>query len=254
MTPQEIPESWESYPAFVDGNPAMFFLNMGLIQVAPIADAPALYLAKIQMTDPGPNGVGTTAEAEAFNPIGDAICEAAASAGYHFAGRVRCDGHWELGFYGAAGGDFPAVLDAVGPQLSALSIMVGGGDDPQWGFLLEYLAPDRERWQWILDHRVVDQLIEAGDDPSKPRPVDHTAHFPNVESLNHFVRAAEGLGFKETQRREDSTRDDGLPWTLEVQRNDTVDVDTIHDVVMGLIELVEEHNGDYDGWACPVAQ
>ncbi|MEM6990498.1 MAG: DUF695 domain-containing protein [Myxococcota bacterium] len=254
MTQQEIPEAWETYPAFVDGKPAMFFLNMGLVQAAPIAGAPMLYLVKVQMKDPGENGVGTVAEGEAFMPIEDALCEAATKAGYYFAGRVRSEGHWELGFYGAEGLEISEVLDQVGAPLADLQIMVGGGEDPEWGFLLEYLAPDRERWQWIMDHRVVRQLMEAGDDIEKPRMVDHALHFKTEKALDAFVAAAAEQGFKESQRSEDKENGGERPWMVELQREDAVEVNTIHDAVMMLMELADAQDGDYDGWGCPVAQ
>lgn len=254
MTPQEIPEAWETYPAYVDGKPAMFFLNMGLVQAAPVAEAPALYLVKVQMKDPGPNGVGTGDEGEAFMPIEDALCGAATAAGYYFAGRVRSDGHWELGFYGKPDLEISDVLDEVGPQIAGLEIMVGGGEDPEWGFLLEYLAPDRERWQWIMDHRVVRQLMEAGDDIEKPRTVDHALHFKTEPALDAFVAAAGNEGFKESQRSEDKDNGGERPWMVEVQREDAVEVNNIHDAVMYLTELAEAEDGEYDGWGCPVAQ
>ena len=254
MALQDIPEAWETYPALVDDKPAMFFLNMGLVQAAPIESAPHLYLVKIEMNDPGDNGLGTGAEAEGFMPLEDAIYDAAKAADLYFAGRVRNAGHWEMGLYGGAGVEISEVLDRMGPAIAGRKIMVGGGEDPEWGFLLEYLAPDRERWQWIMDHRVVRQLMQAGDDVDKPRTVDHVAHFPTEAALEAFVTAAKVQGFEESQRHEDKEDPGELPWMVEVQRKDPVGVNEIHDVVMGLIEIVEEHDGDYDGWGCPITQ
>lgn len=254
MALQEIPEAWETYPAIVDDKPAMFFLNMGMVQAAPIADAPFLYLVKIEMSDPGDNGLGTGGEAESFMPIEDAICESAKQADLYFAGRVRTGGHWEMGFYGAEGVELSEVLDRVGPMVAGRNIMLGGGEDAQWEFMLGYLAPDRERWQWIMDHRVVRQLMQAGDEVDKPRVVDHAAHFPTEDKLDAFVTAAKEQGFSESQRHEDKDGGGELPWMVEVQREDPVGVNEIHDVVMGLIELVEGNDGDYDGWGCPVTQ
>lgn len=253
-TQQEIPEAWETYPAFVDEKPAMFFLNMGLVQAAPIAAAPTLYLVKVVMKDPGPSGMGTAEEGEMFMPVEDALCGSATKAGMHFAGRVRTDGHWELGFYGADGLDLAEVLDSVGPMIADLEIMIGGGEDPEWGFLLEYLAPDRERWQWIMDFRVVRQLSEAGDDCDKARTVDHAAHFVTEEALNTFVAAAKEQGFEESQRKKHEEPDLERPWMVEVGRSNTVAIEEIHDAVMDLIEIVEANGGEYDGWGCPVTQ
>ena len=253
MTAPEVPEAWEIYPAYSDGKPAMFFLNMGLIQVAPLEALPQLYLIKVQMEDPAENGLGTNAEAQRFMPFEDAVRDAAAAAGMLMAGRVRTDGYWEIGFYGPSGLDFTDVLDNAGPAVAGFEIMLGGADDPNWGFLLDYLAPDRERWQWIMDFRVVRQLQEAGDELDKPRPVDHTIHFNDAASADAFIEDAKQIGFTVSQRHHDENRDE-LAHMVELQREDPVAVDHIHAVVMDLVELAEKHEGDYDGWGCPVAQ
>ena len=252
MTPQEVPESWESYPAFVDDAPAMFLLNMGLVERAPIAEASTLYLIKVEMAEPGEHGLGTAAEAERFMPFEDAVCAATTAAGLYTAGRVRTGGHWEMGFYGAEGVDLSEVLDGVGEIVAEFEIMIGGGDDPEWDFLLGYLAPDRERWQWIMDARVVRQLEEHGDDAEKPRPVDHALHFATEDALATFVKKATELGYRESQRKQEDGRE--LPWMVEVVREDPVTVDEIHDAVMELMTIAEELGGDYDGWGCPVTQ
>ena len=133
MTAPEVPETWEIYPAYSDGKPAMFFLNMGLIQVAPLEELPQLYLIKVQMEEPADNGLGTNAEAQRFMPFEDAVRDAAAAAGMLMAGRVRTDGYWEVGFYGPSGVDFTDVLDNAGPAVAGFEIMLGGADDPNWG-------------------------------------------------------------------------------------------------------------------------
>ena len=252
MTQQQIPEIWESYPALANGKPALFLVNMGLLSIAPLADAPAIYFVTVAMRDPGPNGVGTSEESESFSAIEDALGDAATAAGLHFPGRVRTDGRWEFGFYGPVGFDVHAMLEGVGPVLADLDITFGDNDDPEWRYALEYLAPDRERWQWILDYRVVRQLEQSGDNPETPRTIDHVAHFRTAEAVDAFVADAATVNFVESQRNQEP--DETYPWMVEVQREDPVTIDHIHDVVMDLIERVEAHDGEYDGWGCPVTR
>ena len=252
MTPQDIPQLWESYPALADGKPGLFMVNMGLVAAAPLPAAPAVYFVTVHMQDPGPDGVGTPEEAERLGAVEDAIAEAAQAAGLHFPGRVRTDGRWELGFYGPTGLDIASVLDSVGHVLADLEIQIGDNEDPEWRYLLDYLAPDRERWQWILDFRVVRQLAEAGDQNEKPRTIDHAAHFRTEADLDAFVASVASVGYVESQRHRGDDADDELPWMVEVQRDDPVTLEHIHAVAMDLIERVEAHDGDYDGWGCPV--
>jgi regulator of RNase E activity RraB len=254
MTHQPVPDLWESYPALANGKPALFLVNMGLLSVAPLSAAPAIYFVTVAMRDPGPNGVGTAEESESFSPIEDAFGEAAAAAGLYFPGRVRTDGRWEFGFYGPADVDVHAMLEGIGPLLADLDVTFGDNDDPEWRYALEYLAPDRERWQWILDYRVVRQLEKSGDNPEKPRVIDHVAHFRDSAAVDAFVAHAATVGFVESQRHEEPDAESPYPWMVEMQREDPVTIDHIHDVVMDLIERVEAHDGDYDGWGCAITR
>jgi hypothetical protein len=40
---------------------------------------------------------------------------------------------------------------------------------------------------------------------------------------------------------------------VQLVREDPVSLSRIHDLVMELSELAEEHGGHYDGWGAPVA-
>jgi hypothetical protein len=43
-----------------------------------------------------------------------------------------------------------------------------------------------------------------------------------------------------------------MPFTLQVQRVEPVNLDAINENVLTLMEIAEENGGTYDGWECPV--
>ena len=113
--------------------------------------------------------------------------------------------------------------------------------DHEFSYLNEFLLPDDERMQWIMDRRVCEQLEEHGDDHSVPRPVDHFLDCEG-EPPQALIDAATKLGF-EVQPSEGS---------LQLVKIHSVELDAIHDIVMQLRELAEAHGAEYDGWGCPV--
>ena len=62
-----------------------------------------------------------------------------------------------------------------------------------------------------------------------------------AESVNG-VESSGGAGFAEP------AEDDPLPFELHLRRTDSVDLDTIDDVVLPLVERAQALGGEYDGW------
>jgi len=107
--------------------------------------------------------------------------------------------------------------------------------------------PDAERRQWMQDRRLLEVLAEQGDVHSIARCVDHCAYFRTPESRQAFVKDVMSEGFAL-----DNTSDDAEAFRAEFSRIDTVELEHIHEVVMKLVDLAEQHGGYYDGWGSPV--
>jgi hypothetical protein len=106
--------------------------------------------------------------------------------------------------------------------------------------------PNAERRQWMQDRHVVDVLEEHGDVHSIPRRIDHWTWFRTPTGRQAFIEGATQDGFAL-----ESTSDDPQAFGAQVFRTDTVDLDHIHEVVMKLFKLADQHDGYYDGWEAP---
>ncbi|MBX3125820.1 MAG: DUF695 domain-containing protein [Polyangiaceae bacterium] len=248
----EVVDEWEFYPCRVDDAPASIFLNFAYRTSRP-AGLDTLYYAGLQILDAADHGMGSEADAKLLWELEERITDAAASVGLCFVGRLRNHGDWQLTFYG------PKEREAELEQrvVEALAdtdrgYRVGSKPDEDWSYYEDFLLPDAERWQWIMDRRVVAQLREAGDDHSVPRPVDHFVHFADARRREAFLSAARALGFD----AQEGATDDGaaLPYGAALVRKDKVELDAIHEVVMTVLELAEEHGGEYDGWGAPIVK
>lgn len=247
----EIRDAWEFYLCPIDDAPASLFLNFGFEPHAPLANADTLYVVRIALHDPDEHGMGSAAEAELLRSIEDRITEGAQATGLYYVGRIRSGGVWQLTFYGRTG-----WIDALRPTHTTLELLAGRHvdvrtmPDPDWGYYREFLLPDAERRQWIADRHVVDALHERGDVLTLARPVRHWAFFPTPGARASFVAAAAREGFVAAEQVD--TADGARGFGAQLERVDAVDLDHIHDVAMGLLELARVHGGDYDGWETSV--
>ena len=246
-------EEWDFYPCTVEGEPASIFLDLGLESRAPLPRVATLYRIRIHIRDVGEHGMGTAAEAEVLFPIEDKIIDWAKESGLVYVGRVRTRGHWELAFYGAEGAS--DALTAVAVSLcrpAGRSVQLVATPDAAWGYYREFLLPDVERRQWIQDRRLVETLQENGDSLQVPRRVDHWIYFTASRKRNTFITAVALQGFDIAERLDNAGG--AHPYGARVHRVDAVDLAHIHDVVVTLVGLAMEHEGDYDGWETAVVK
>lgn len=243
-------ENWDSYPATVDGSPASILVALHLEHGPRPESAETLYVAGIKMQDPGDHGMGTREEAESFAPFEDAVTATLGSP-FVAVGRMRSGSTWQLSYYGPKDSD-EAFFDALREHAPSLDreLWTHIDHDPEWEYFTDFLLPDAERRRWMASCRLVDRLIELGDRTGVPRLVDHGLYFPSAELRLAFQEAAQEAGFGGAAEL-GPAKEDGS-YFLEVSREDTVELEHIHGVVMELIELAEPYRGEYDGWATPL--
>lgn len=247
-----VPDEWDFYLTRIDDTAASFFLNFWYRTHAPLIGVDTLYRCDLQMLDPGPHGLGEADDATRLQEAEERIANEAAAHGIYFAGRIRWNGTWLLRLFGPP--DLTEELRAiarnalVGPPTRKFD--VDSTTDPEWSHYYDFLCPDDERMQWIQDRHVVENLMEHGDSLKRPRRVDHWIYFEVAAKRDAFVREATEAGFKLDSAHEDATSD--RKYCAQLHRLDAVELEEIHDVVMNLMELAEEHDGDYDGWETSV--
>lgn len=249
-TPAPHETDWDFYFCRVDDAPASMTVDLALDALAPIAGASQVYALHLPCQDPGEHGLGSAAEVERLGPLEDAIAERLLAAGLVFVARLRNKGRWQLTFYGTP--DLEGAIEKVVREVLAgtdQEYALTGGDDPDWEYFRGFLLPDAERAQWMRDRRVVSALADHDDDLAAPRPVDHYVRFPRGGDVRGFLDAVRERGFSADLPAEDDP-DVGI----SAVREDPVELEHIHGVVMELSQLVQAHGGEYDGWGAPIVR
>ncbi len=248
-----IQEQWEFYPARIDGQDATMMIDLGYRSVAPLADTPVLLWVNVTMPDPGEGGQGSPATAKQLGALEDSLtADLHKALGARLVARIRGKGKWQMRFYAPWGAKFEATVRAAIQKISDLTFDTGSDPDPEWLYYLDFLCPDEERSQWIKDRRVMNQLKKSGDVLTTPRPVDHWLYFKTAAGREKFEASIAELGFRVRARDKVAEGTPARPFSLNVERTDKVDLESIHRVVVRLMEAARAVDGAYDGWGCEV--
>lgn len=234
-------DALDFYPCLVDGAPASIYVNLRF-EHAPPADHDTRYTVAIAMRERGEHGIGTAEEAAALNLVEEALMARAHALGVTYVGRLRTRGIWEVTFYGPRGHLAPLrtlATERAGDRRVA-AIM---NPEADWTYYRELLLPDLERRQWMDDRRLVQILSEQGDRLATPRRVDHHLSFASADARDKFVIAARTAGF---------TVEDPDALALRVHREDPIELEHIHDVVMILVDAATPLGGRYERWAAGI--
>lgn len=245
MTPETEPTEWDFYLCQVDDALAMISLNLAWHRSPRPKAADTVYYAWVPMTSPGHHGAGTAEEQERFSPVEDTFAQEAARLGLFYVSRMRNNSAWQLTFYGPPGlsDGFASLAGRFGASDT------GAQEDNDWEYYFNFLSPDEERWAWIMDRRVVDQLASHGDLLETPRQVDHVVVCPTRSSADRFAAVISGAGFHIESVVKDP---DGGQFVVQFHRQDPVFLDHINAVAGQLRLQAQEAGGGYDGWGCQV--
>ena len=247
-----IEDDWDFYPCEVDNNPASMSLNLAIARHLPLPESPTLLWIGLQMLEAGDHGRGIEPDVKQLFEAEDRIVPAAKDAGMIHVGRLRNAGDWQLTFYGRP--EHEAMLDdmaTAGIAGPARGYRTGAKEDPDWDYYRDFMYPDAERHQWIMDRRVVDQLREQGDALGTKRPIDHYIDFPPDADLTSFLAAVDDQGFS---LQSTTPSEDGKTVSVQLVRDDALADMAIHYVVMLLVELAVPAGGDYNGWGSPITK
>ena len=249
-------ENWDVYPSPVDGDKiGLFFVDLGLIEIAPIEDRPNLVSLKLKILRPGEDGLPDKSESQTLNDIEDALATTMASKfGGLYAGRVTMEGVRTFFFYlGAKTTGYDKAVAgamAVFPDYAFDHLLQ---EDPEWDCYLNFLYPEPVQFQSMQNRRVVFQLSQHGDPLTAARPVEHWIHFKTESGREAYWNVINAQGFELVEMSKYEEEDE-YPYRLRIVREDKVDYDSVDEYVLPLWSLAIEHDGDYDGWETSIVQ
>jgi hypothetical protein len=235
-------ERWAVYPGEVDGRLAMYNIDLGAVEAAPVARLPQRFDVEFAYTGDGASGMPAAAELTSIHALDEAVRQALRAAGGALVGRVLSDNAGHITGYLPEDAT-PAALGSV----AGLEPKVALASDPGWARVREQLTPDSWQRNIMDDNQVVQELEAHGDRLSAPRAVEFLAYFPDPDRAESAAEELRVDGFAVTVERGDEG-----DFALQAIRRDPVEPPVVHEMTWKVRGIVERHDGLYDGWGCMV--
>ena len=242
-------ENWDFYPALVDHKPASIFVDMGISEKAPLKAFENFGYLRIQMQNPRQDGLSSQEDYDDLSVFEDAILPVITVKNLAvYVGRNTSDGKRDFYFYTDNKQNFDAAVKQAMTSFPQYKFETGSHVDENWEMYFGFLYPDDRNMQLIYNRHVCEQLTEHEDNLNLPRPIDHTAFFPDKKYAQEFVDYASKDGFEIV-----SVAKDGFFSGRRCVEFNRVDIPSnIDDIVLSVFDKVVELQGEYDGWGCPI--
>lgn len=245
-------DEWDFYFSNVNDVLSSLMVNLSAIRRAPDRAKPWLLWVWVHMLDARHDGLSSETEAPMLFKIEDRLNEClTAACGAELLGRITGDRRRQLYYYAATPDGFDSAVKSALDNLAGYRIDCGKQPDPEWRQYHDVLYPAPSQLRQIHNRRVLDQLLERGDDHAITRIVDHAIYFRSAAERAAYASMAVTLGFG-IQHESEDTQSAERPHFLNLTRSDPVTSDHINAVVAELVKLAEQFGGDYDGWGCEV--
>ena len=233
---------WSSYFARMEGSPISIAVDLALRDAVPVEDKPTAYTVAVALRAPDEHGMTTEGEYRALQAIEDELAGALEPHGIIEVGRVTGRGMRTFHYYGPpVVADIAEIVRGVMQAHDGYKFRALSASDPTWTIYSSYLYPDDHQLAFANDMKALQALLDAGDDFERPRPIEHTIRFDDIEKRDTFARAMEGHGYEVEV-------DDGVN-TVRCCKRDTIDPFKITEMRTALTTLAEEFGGFYSGWA-----
>ena len=253
----EIDEDWGIYlcNAFSFDLPAVIRTNLALRDFEFTVNYPKRLHLQILYKNADDNGFPTREEGEYVYPVEDAVVEIIEQHGDILAGVVKCDERAhifayvknELGYY-------DEISEMMSENFPDYAYTLAVFEDKDWVMYFHALYPDRYEYQSIMNMRLIEN-IESHGDSMVPRVLEHCLCFTTEENGEAFLAKVMEDGFNKLSSENMSNNEDideEYPYELVIGRED--DFEDIDEIVWYLMDLAEEFDGEYDGWACYIVK
>ncbi|MES2318008.1 MAG: DUF695 domain-containing protein [Pseudomonadota bacterium] len=237
-------ENWDFYFCNVDHKPGSIFVDLGALELLPVATHPVMAYLRLRMCTPRPDGLSSNEEYDRLLAIEHALEKLCVEGDTIYVGRCTTNGCRDFYFYTVEGLAWDELIGAFMAAFPDYQFQVGCRDDPSWSSYCSFLYPNEATRHGMRNRRVCTELERHGDPLLVAREIDHWAYFPEVNGRDKFVAKTVQLGF--AVRGLSTSEHDGMH-CAQLWRLDLPNMSDIDDVTLPLFDLAAESGGQYDG-------
>jgi len=242
-------DSWVTFTREYEGHPAVIMANNATREIVQHDQLTHLLQVHLPFKDPTPQGMPGPAEFGFLEAVDQVEDDHAERLGLFAAARVTGFGRRVLYYYTkdpANAEEFVAKLKQAVPFAIEHSVK----EDPNADHVSEKLLPSDREQQVARSLTFCPHLAQSGDSLETPRPITHFAYFPDHEQGRAFARALDGR-FKINS---EGAVDGQANYGVEFEHHGPATPSALRPIFEELIDVAEQHGGEYDGWETFVVQ
>lgn len=214
-------------------------VNLALFDDAPQMERPWLLWLFVKVSDPL-----DTPFIDFRTDLMNALHE---QLGALYAGTIAKEGWCELYFYASTSKGFENLTSDVMGRHGSYAYERGSSKDTKWEMYLERLYPDPYAALTIQNRHTIDALLEAGDDLSIEREVEHYFYFQTSSARERFVQSLIPHGFS---LKEDITDDESdYAYGSVIIKTESITPAQVEETTSMLYDAVLQEHGHYEGWS-----
>lgn len=243
---------WDQYMATWEGKEGAVVLNMTWGEIAPVEELPFVTIVSFPSYQCDESGFPRPEEYERIDSLSSGIVKAATqSRESHHLATMNYDCQIKEFFYSRDTTNlrndllmYPVI--SIMLQKPKIEIL----HDPEWKVYRFFLYPDKYLTESMSNGRVIQEILEPGENPRHLRRLTHRAYFTAEQERNKFRVFILEQGFRIEDESRSENRDH--PFLIVFSRRDQLLVDPITDITIRLAEKAESLSGVYDGWEASI--
>lgn len=214
-------------------------VDVELYDDAPIEDFVSLLWIFVKVQNP---------EDEVYKSFqSDLIDTLHTSIGSIYAGSIIRDGWCELYFYATSSKSYTNITADVLKRHHPYPYECSASRDAKWEFYFDRLYPSAHAALKIQNRHTINALVEAGDDLSLSRDVEHYLFFQTKSALERALQTLQPYGFDFKEYVSDDESD--YCYGAILVKNEAITVEQVEETTSVLFETSLLGHGHYEGWS-----
>lgn len=166
-----------------------------------------------------------------------------------YVGKRFIDGWSELYFYSMNSKNIHKDVHSY-LQKNSYKFESGVVKDTKWDFYQGNLQPSELEFFMIESQKIVDMLVEEGDDITKEREVEHYVMFDTETQMQRFVENSKTVGFE----FKDEISSDECEYGVALVKSHNLEYKTLYETIKELTSLVKKEHGFYELWSTTLVE
>jgi len=164
-----------------------------------------------------------------------------------FAGRVMKEGWAEFYFYAPQSKRFENISSDVMSAHGGFVYERGSSKDAKWEMYRDNLYPDPYGLLSIQNRHTIAALLDAGDDLSLIREVEHYLFFQTKTSMERSVSQLASHGYSVKEYVNDDESD--YAYGVVLIKKEAITPEIVEETTTSLYESAMQEHGMYEGWS-----